>query len=69
MKADSRAQTVLVKGKTVDPIKICERVQRKTGRKVELISPSLNPPDDEVKEEPKEEEKDEVADVINGSTG
>lgn len=66
VKADSRAKTVVVKGKAADPAKICERVQRKTGRRVELISPLPPPPEEEKKEEPPkeapppEEKKEEV---------
>ncbi|KAF3319990.1 heavy metal-associated isoprenylated plant protein 26-like protein [Carex littledalei] len=56
VKADSRAKTVVVKGKAADPAKICERVQRKTGRRVELISPLPPPPEEEKKEEPPKEE-------------
>jgi len=39
--ADSKAHKVLVKGKkaAADPMKVVERVQKKTGRKVELLSP------------------------------
>ncbi|XP_078164131.1 heavy metal-associated isoprenylated plant protein 7-like isoform X2 [Carex rostrata] len=55
VKADSRAKTVVVKGKAADPAKICERVQRKTGRRVELISPLPPPPKEEKKEEPPKE--------------
>ncbi|MCD7452055.1 hypothetical protein HAX54_014895, partial [Datura stramonium] len=64
--ADSKASKVLVKGKNVDPLKVCERIQKKSGRKVELISPLPKPPQennkkDEKKEElPKEEKKEEV---------
>lgn len=60
--ADSKASKVVVKGKAADPIKVCERLQKKSGRKVELISPLPKPPE-EKKEEPKEEKKEEV--IIN----
>ncbi|KAJ4767760.1 Heavy metal transport/detoxification superfamily protein [Rhynchospora pubera] len=57
VKADTIAKTVVVKGKEVDPAKVCERVQRKTGRRVELISPlPPPPPEEEKKEEPPKEE-------------
>ncbi|XP_062225466.1 heavy metal-associated isoprenylated plant protein 7-like [Phragmites australis] len=54
--ADSKAHRVLVKGKkaAADPMKVVERVQKKTGRKVELLSP-IPPPPEEKKEEQKEE--------------
>ena len=55
--ADSKAHRVVVKGKkaAADPMKVVERVQKKTGRKVELLSP-LPPPPEEKKEEEKKEE-------------
>ena len=57
MVADSKAHKVVVKGKkaAADPMKVVERVQKKTGRKVELLSP-IPPP---LKEEKEEEEKEE----------
>uniref|UniRef100_A0A1D1Z8W6 HMA domain-containing protein n=1 Tax=Anthurium amnicola TaxID=1678845 RepID=A0A1D1Z8W6_9ARAE len=64
VKADSKSHMVVVKGKAADPVKICERVQRKTGRKTELISPLPKPPEAEKKEEPKEEEKKEEPTAI-----
>jgi hypothetical protein len=57
---------VVVKSRTADPAKVCERVQRKTKRRVELISPLPPPPPEEKKKEenpppPTEEEnKEEV---------
>lgn len=68
---DSKAHKVVVKGKKAaeDPMKVVDRVQKKTGRKVELLSPILPPPPkpEEKKEEekkaddaPKQEEKKEV---------
>lgn len=55
---------VVVKGKTADPLKVCERVQKKTRRKVEILSPLPKPPAEEKKEEakeaPPEEKKEEV---------
>ncbi|XP_030456987.2 heavy metal-associated isoprenylated plant protein 7-like [Syzygium oleosum] len=60
---DSKASKVVVKGKSADPVKVCERLQKKSGRKVELISPLPKPPEEEKKEEakepPKEEKKEE----------
>lgn len=64
VKTDSKARLVVVKGKTADPIKVYERVQTKTGRRTELISPILKEPEEEKKEEavdpPQEEKKEEV---------
>ncbi|PKU73772.1 Heavy metal-associated isoprenylated plant protein 26 [Dendrobium catenatum] len=54
VKIDSKARMVVVKGKTADPLKVCERVQKKTRRKVEIISPLPKPPAEEKKEEAKE---------------
>ncbi|XP_019179110.1 PREDICTED: heavy metal-associated isoprenylated plant protein 7-like isoform X2 [Ipomoea nil] len=70
--ADYKASKVVVKGnKSVDPMKVCERIQKKSGRKVDLISPIPKPPAEETKQEikepPKEEKKDEpppVATVV-----
>ncbi|CAM0944442.1 unnamed protein product [Alopecurus aequalis] len=68
--ADSRSKTVVVKSKTADPAKICERVQRKTKRRVELISPLPPPPQEEEKKEenppppPEEEKKEEPPKAI-----
>lgn len=54
---DTKAHKVVVKGKkaAADPMKVVERVQKKTGRKVELLSP-MPPPKEEKKEEEKKEE-------------
>ncbi|KAJ8770579.1 hypothetical protein K2173_018070 [Erythroxylum novogranatense] len=64
---DSKASKVVVKGKMAEPIKICERLQRKSGRKVEIISP-LPEPHEESKEDenkqPKEEKKEEPPAVV-----
>ncbi|KAL6990624.1 hypothetical protein U1Q18_008739 [Sarracenia purpurea var. burkii] len=57
--ADYKASKVVVKGKTADPLKVCQRVQKKSGRKVELISPLPKPPE-EMKEETKEPNKEEI---------
>jgi hypothetical protein len=56
--ADSKAHKVVVKGKkpAADPMKVVERVQKKTGRKVELLSPIPPPPEEEKKKEEKKEE-------------
>ncbi|CAL1386023.1 unnamed protein product [Linum trigynum] len=70
--ADSKTSRVVVKGKTADPLKVWERLQKKSGRKVELISPLPKPPEEKPKEEeppkedpPKEpEKKDEPPPVV-----
>lgn len=56
--ADSKAHKVVVKGKkaAADPMKVVERVQKKTGRKVELLSPIPATKEEEKKEEEKKEE-------------
>lgn len=62
MTTDCRVHKVVVKGQKVaeDPMKVVERVQRKTRRKVELLTP-LPPPKPEKKEKEKmEEEKPKV---------
>ncbi|KZV57380.1 hypothetical protein F511_37803 [Dorcoceras hygrometricum] len=67
--ADCKASKVVVKGNAADPSKVCQRIQKKTGRKVELISPLPKPPEEsnkeETKPEPKEEKKVEPPPVIN----
>ncbi|KAG7959609.1 hypothetical protein I3843_10G078600 [Carya illinoinensis] len=56
---DSKASKVVVKGKAADPIKVCERLQKKSGKKVKIISP-LPKPSEETKEEKIEEIKVEA---------
>ena len=58
MKTDCKSHKVVVKGKKAaeDPLKVVERVQKKSGRKVELLTP-LPPPKPEKKEEEKKEEE------------
>ncbi|KAI3455062.1 hypothetical protein Pfo_011725 [Paulownia fortunei] len=53
---DCRTSKVVVKGEKADPLKVLERVQRKSHRQVELISPIPKPP----AEEPKKPEEKEV---------
>ncbi|PNX99541.1 translation initiation factor IF-2-like protein [Trifolium pratense] len=64
--ADSKGSKVVVKGKAADPIKVLKRLQKKSGKKVELISPLPKPPEEKKEEEIKappppqpEEKKDE----------
>lgn len=58
---DSKAHKVVVKGKKAaeDPMKVVDRVQKKTGRKVELLSPIPPPPKPEEKKKEEEEKKAE----------
>lgn len=74
---DCKASKVVIKGKELDPTKLSERIQKKTGRKVEIISPLPKPqeskpePEPEKKqqpEQPKEEKKDEVTPLLLLST-
>jgi copper chaperone CopZ len=63
---DCKSHTVVVKGEKADPFKVVERIQKKSRRKVELLSPIPNPPEEEkiVEEEkpaPEEEKKEEVS--------
>lgn len=53
---DCKSHKVVVKGEKADPLKVLERVQRKSHRKVELLSPIPKPPPEEEKK-PEEEEK------------
>ncbi|XP_071725134.1 heavy metal-associated isoprenylated plant protein 7-like [Rutidosis leptorrhynchoides] len=65
---DCKASKVVVKGKSADPLKVCERLQKKSGKKVEIISPLPKPPEETPKEEKKEEKpqdkKDEPPPVV-----
>ncbi|XP_015958969.1 heavy metal-associated isoprenylated plant protein 7 [Arachis duranensis] len=57
--ADSKGSKVVVKGKEADPMKVVERLQKKSGKKVELISPLPKPQQEEQgkKEEPPKKEE------------
>ncbi|GAB4830727.1 hypothetical protein Ancab_004760 [Ancistrocladus abbreviatus] len=64
VRADCKASKVVVKGKAADPIKVSERIQRKSRRKVEIVSPLPKPPQEEPskgdqKKDQKEEDKKE----------
>lgn len=66
---DHKASKVVVKGKELDPIKVGERIQKKIGRKVEIIFPLPKSPEPEPEkkkepEPPKEEKKEEPPLVI-----
>ncbi|TYJ20484.1 hypothetical protein E1A91_A09G268100v1 [Gossypium mustelinum] len=57
---DCKTHKVVVKGEKADPLKVLERVQRKSHRKVELLSPIPKPPaPEEEKTEDKEKSKPE----------
>ncbi|PIN00384.1 Copper chaperone [Handroanthus impetiginosus] len=71
---DCRTSKVVVKGEKADPLKVLERVQRKSHRQVDLISPIPKPPAEEPKkpeekEVPKPEEKKEELPVITAVLG
>lgn len=59
MSTDCKTHKVVVKGEKADPIKVLERVQRKSHRQVELLSPIPKPPAEEKKPEEKEQPKPE----------
>ncbi|OMO84155.1 hypothetical protein CCACVL1_10970 [Corchorus capsularis] len=66
---DCKSNKVVVKGEKADPLKVLARVQRKSHRQVELLSPIPKPPAPEEKkpeepEKPKPEEKKEEPKVI-----
>lgn len=52
---DCKTSMVVVKGEKADPLKVLERVQRKSHRQVELLSPIPKP---KAEEEKKPEEKE-----------
>lgn len=56
---DSKANKVVVKGKTANPVKVYERLLKKYGRKVELVSPLPEPPPPEENKEAKSKEEEE----------
>nr|XP_043615309.1 heavy metal-associated isoprenylated plant protein 7-like [Erigeron canadensis] len=69
IQTDCKTHKVVVKGEKADPLKVLERVQKKSHRKVELLSPIPKPPADEPKAEEKqppkpEEKKEEPPQVI-----
>lgn len=61
MLTDCKSHKVVVKGEKADPLKVLERIQIKSHRQVELLSPIPKPPEEKVPEEekpkPKLEEK------------
>ncbi|XP_076920970.1 heavy metal-associated isoprenylated plant protein 7-like [Bidens hawaiensis] len=59
IQTDCKTHKVVVKGEKADPVKVLERVQKKSHRKVELLSPVPKPPAEEPKEPPKPEDKKE----------
>lgn len=66
---DCKISKVVVKGEKADPLKVLERVQRKSHRQVELISPIPKPKAEEEKkpeeaEKPKPDEKKEEPQII-----
>jgi copper chaperone CopZ len=56
---DCKTHKVVVKGEKADPVKVLMRVQRKSHRQVELLSPIPKPPAEEPKVEEKEPPKPE----------
>ncbi|KAK5817699.1 superoxide dismutase 1 copper chaperone [Gossypium arboreum] len=67
---DCKSNKVVVKGEKADPLKVLERVQRKSHKQVELLSPIPKPPPTaedkkpEENEKPKSDEKKEEPQVI-----
>ncbi|KAI8544007.1 hypothetical protein RHMOL_Rhmol08G0261700 [Rhododendron molle] len=61
VQTDCKAQKVVVKGEKADPVKVLERVQRKSHRQVELISPVPKPPAAAAEEDAKKIKEKEVA--------
>ncbi|XP_016495645.1 heavy metal-associated isoprenylated plant protein 7-like [Nicotiana tabacum] len=55
---DCKTHKVVVKGEKADPLKVLEKVQKKSHRQVELLSPIPKPPP---AEEPKKPEEKELA--------
>ncbi|XP_023001059.1 heavy metal-associated isoprenylated plant protein 7-like [Cucurbita maxima] len=69
---DCKTHKVVVKGEKADPLKVLNRIQRKSHRQVELLSPIPKPPspeepkaaEEEEKEKPKPEEKKEEPPIV-----
>ncbi|KAK7353870.1 hypothetical protein VNO80_19323 [Phaseolus coccineus] len=66
---DCKSHKVVVKGEKADPLKVLERIQRKSHRQVELLSPIPKPPEEqkvpeEEKPKPKLEEKVEEPPIV-----
>ncbi|MCD7472268.1 hypothetical protein HAX54_013298 [Datura stramonium] len=53
---DCKTHKVVVKGEKADPLKVLERVQKKSHRQVELLSPIPKPPPAEEPNKPEEKE-------------
>lgn len=67
MTTDCRTHKVVVKGKVAaaDPLNVVERVRKKTGRKVELLTPIPPKPEKEEKEEEKPKPVEEVKEEVS----
>ncbi|KAI4336344.1 hypothetical protein L6164_014881 [Bauhinia variegata] len=67
---DCKTSKVIVKGEKADPLKVLERVQRKSHRQVELLSPIPKPPPQPEEKKPEEEKpkteekKEEIITVV-----
>ncbi|XP_061345833.1 heavy metal-associated isoprenylated plant protein 7-like [Gastrolobium bilobum] len=64
---DCKSHKVVVKGEKADPVKVLERVQRKSHRPVELLSPIPKPTEEkklQEEEKPKPEEKKEEPQIV-----
>lgn len=57
---DCKTHKVVVKGEKADPLKVLERIQKKSHRQVELLSPIPKPPAPAAEEPKKREEKEAV---------
>ncbi|XP_015077557.1 heavy metal-associated isoprenylated plant protein 7-like [Solanum pennellii] len=57
---DCKTHKVVVKGEKADPLKVLERIQKKSHRQVELLSPIPKPPEPAAEEPKKPEEKEAV---------
>lgn len=61
---DCKTSKVVVKGEKADPLKVLARVQRKSHRQVELISPIPPPPPPEEPKKPEEKEAPKAEEKI-----
>ncbi|KMT04370.1 hypothetical protein BVRB_8g184430 [Beta vulgaris subsp. vulgaris] len=56
---DRKTNMVVVKGKTAEPMKLCDRIRHKTGRNAHLLSPLPKPQEEQPKEDENKVQKEQ----------
>lgn len=59
MAVDRKTNMVVVKGKTAEPMKLCDRIRHKTGRNAHLLSPLPKPQEEQPKEDENKVQKEQ----------